>query len=218
MSDRSGSGGSSVSSCEKPFSPPTTSQNAPARLWRSAMTVAGNQFTGPEPPHLPAGSHARHARGRFPRILGVSSRSLRLPEGPPDWTKSRTFVLAFQLTLSGSRPAVAFPLQTTSAKGTERHHTVPDSRWLAGGWGQGARDPTSRTGSGRDRDNTWDGIRIYRVAAAILDRSARSGMARCRLRADGESRVLASRTRSEGPPERRASKLARGSRSEPATH
>ena len=118
----------------------------------------------------------------------------------------------------GSRPAVAFPLQTTSAKGTERHHTAPDSRWLAGGWGQGARDPTSRTGSGRDRDNTWDGIRIYRVAAAILDRSARSGMARCRLRADGESRVLASRTRSEGPPERRASKLARASRSEPATH
>ena len=33
----------------------------------------------------------------------------------------------------GSRPAVAFPLQTTSAKGTERHHTVADTRWLAGG-------------------------------------------------------------------------------------
>ena len=98
----------------------------------------------------------------------------------------------------GSRPAVAFPLQTTSAKGTERHHTAPDTRWLAGGGrGQGPYPQDVRRAG---RDNTRDGIRIDRVAAAILDRSARSGMARCRLRADGESRVLASRTRSEGRP------------------
>ena len=198
-------------------SPATTSQNAPARLWRSAMTVAGNQFTCPKPPHLPAGSHARHARGRFPRILGVSSRSLRLPEGPPDWTKSRTFVLAFQLTLSGSRPAVAFPVQTTSAKGTERHHTAPDTRWLAGGGrGLGTLAPEREAGG----NETTPGMESGPIEwpPALLDRSARSGVARCRLRADGESRVLPSRTRREGPPERRASKLARGSRSEPATH
>ncbi len=32
---------------------------------------------------------------------------------------------------------------------------------------RGRKDPNPRTGSGRERDNTWDGIRIYRVAAAM---------------------------------------------------
>ena len=58
----------------------------------------------------------------------------------PTWTTSSPLVLVFSW--RSREAARLWPFrQTTRVRGMERHHTVPDTRWLANG-GQGHRDPT----------------------------------------------------------------------------
>ena len=198
-------------------------------LWTSGIPEFVLFVLGRSLPHFWCTRQGMHCSGRYslpgPRTIrhatsdrsGLRSRRPSGRVGPPDWTKSRTFVLVLQVGAPGKPPGCGL---SGADHPCQRYGAISHGarNLLSGGWGQGSRDPAPEREAGGNEttpgmeSGSIEWPRPHSIVPPVRGWRAAGCVA------DGESRVVASRTRSEGPPERRASKLARGSRSEPATH